>query len=561
MGKSLKVKTSQNIVTLTDKDYKAAGGQGVVYCKNGLAYKVYHDPNKMIPVAKIKELSVLKDDTILGPTEPLYSPASNKPIGFTMPYVDGTEFLCKIFTKNFRLDNGISPQDIVHLVTRMQKALQYIHQHKILVVDYNEMNFLLSSDFKTVYSIDVDSWQTPNFPAMALMDSVRDRKGPKGKFSELTDWFSFAVVTFQMYVGIHPYKGFHPDFRPADWSKRMDAGISVFDKNVTLPPACQDFSVIPSKHLGWYKDIFVKNNRSIPPYPDTTMVSVHMGQIVSSKGQFIVELIKEYETAIQDVYFFDGKRYVLTVDGLYCDDTLLKKRKKSTEKRAFGLCYVPNEDPVLSYLNNGTALFSDVGQQSVWQQDAECLMPANGCVYVVSNGSLLENAFDRLGKLIHTTKVVSSICPSYRIFPGLVVQDDFMKCHLAIPYERGLCANVHVTDLDGHRIVDAKHEGYVTVLIAEHNGKYSKYIICYNKNFSGYSLKEEQMNSLHAVNFIALPNGLYFIADDTKAVLFKDNTAGKEFKDVPVNSGTPLYHEGMTVYFTEENKLYRVRMS
>jgi hypothetical protein len=101
----------------------------------------------------------------------------------------------------------------------------------------------------------------------------------------------------------------------------------------------------------------------------------------------------------------------------------------------------------------------------------------------------------------------------------------------------------------------------VTVLISENNGVYSKHIICHNKLFSSYSIKTEQINTLHAVNFIALPNGLNLIADDTKAVLFKDNSAGKDFKDTPINSGTPLYHDGMTVFFTEENKLYRVRMS
>ena len=128
--KTIKVKTQKDLVALTEKDYKASGGQGVVYCKNGLAYKIYHDPSKMISVAKIQELAVLKDPHILGPIEPLLDPNTNKPLGFTMQYIDGTEFLCKIFTKSFRDSRGISPQDIVEMVSEMQKTLGYIHSQK-----------------------------------------------------------------------------------------------------------------------------------------------------------------------------------------------------------------------------------------------------------------------------------------------------------------------------------------------------------------------------------------------------------------------------------------------
>jgi hypothetical protein len=45
-------------VVLSDTDFIAAGGEGTVYRKDGLAIKIYHDPKAMIPAKKIQELSV-----------------------------------------------------------------------------------------------------------------------------------------------------------------------------------------------------------------------------------------------------------------------------------------------------------------------------------------------------------------------------------------------------------------------------------------------------------------------------------------------------------------------
>jgi hypothetical protein len=556
----IKIQTKKDIISLSDKEYKAAGGQGVVYCKNGIAYKIYHNPKNMIPVAKIQELSTLKRDNILGPIEPLFDPKDSTAIGFSMPYMDFTEFLCKIFTRNFCDEKKISFQDKVDIVVDMQKTLEFIHQNGFLVVDYNEMNFLLGPDMKVVYHIDVDNWKTPSFPAMALMESVRDRKGPKGVFNEMTDWFSFAVVTFQIYIGIHPYKGFHPKFKPAEWSKRMDAGISVFDKDVALPKSCQDFSVIPKKHLEWYKAIFAKGERSIPPYPDSVVISAVTGKTISSQGGFSVDLTREFSTAIQKIYFFDS-RFVITDEGIYQDDVLKMTFNKPIGRTPFELIPVLGEDPLICYLSSGYARFFDLSKNLIEVSQADSIMSANSCIYFVNNGELVEASFERFGNLIYRNKVVSGVSPSYKIYPGVVVQDDFMRCHLAIPFSKGLCANVHVMELDGYRIIDAKHEGFTTILIAEKGGDFSRNILSFNKNFSSYEFWKEQINSPISVNFVALENGLVIMADDEQVTVFKDKFTKKEIKNAPVDSSTRLCHHGMEVYFVDGTKFYRLKMS
>lgn len=556
--KTYKVRTKNKTVTLTDREFIAAGGQGTVFKLGDLAYKIYHDPKKVIPEAKIIELAELKHDNILAPIEPLYD-MKNIPIGFTMKYIQEVEFLCQIFTRNFRDAKGISPTDIAELVIQMQKTLQYIHSRGVLVVDYNEMNFLLDKMIKTVFHIDVDSWKTKNFSAVAIMDSIRDRKGPPGVFTELTDWFSWAIVTFQMYIGIHPYKGRIDDYKPAEWLKRMDDNVSIFEPGVKLPPACQDFSVIPKKHLEWYKAVFKKGERSVPPLPDDLLLGTAVVRTVMSMGDFIVKCISEVNEPIRNVFYFNGKRYILTRKGFYYRDNLVIKFRNSMRSTLIGMCDVFNKDPLIVYHKNNKVNFYDLSENLISSIEAEDMMGYHSALYTINNGQLIQNTFERLGRIIHKTKIVCNITNSYKVFKGVIFLDDFMKCRLVIPFEADSCVNICVKELDNHRIISAGYDQNICICISEFQGKYYKAIICFNKLHSEYEILQEGID-FQATNFIVLPNKLCLDIDLEKLSLFKTLTTKKEIRNIPFDNSMRLYNENMQVMFIDENKLYSVSM-
>src|SRR5947199_212129 len=135
----------QGRVRLGQADFVGQGGEASVYARGDLAFKVYTDPRKMLPPAKIQELSVL--------TDPRFSPE--------------------------------------------------------------------------------------------------------------TDWFSFAIISFQMFIGIHPYRGLHPSL--PDLDARMSANVSVLNPRVSIPKLCYPFSVIPQAYRDWYRAIFEDGKRVPPP--------------------------------------------------------------------------------------------------------------------------------------------------------------------------------------------------------------------------------------------------------------------------------------------------------
>lgn len=65
------------VITLTDKHYKAAGGEASIYVQGGKVYKLYHDPDtKMLPQKKMQELSVITNSQVVLPQEIVYDASS-----------------------------------------------------------------------------------------------------------------------------------------------------------------------------------------------------------------------------------------------------------------------------------------------------------------------------------------------------------------------------------------------------------------------------------------------------------------------------------------------------
>lgn len=553
----MKVIVKNKEVNLTKNEYKGQGGEGIVYCKSNIGYKIYHNPKKMIPEAKIRELSQINLPNVLAPLDVIYD-TTRKPIGFTMKFLDRIEYLCKLFTRSFRDRNNISPQQVVDLVKEMQKTLIEIHKKKFLVVDYNEMNFLIDRKFAIPYHIDVDSWQTPSFRASAIMDSIRDRTTKQ--FTEFTDWFSWAIVTFQLYVGIHPYKGRHPKYKPRDWTTMMDDNISIFDKDVRIPANCQDLSVIPKLHLDWYKRVFQNKERSIPPFADAVLVAAAIvPRLIASTDKFAIQEVGDYASRVRRVYHFNGLNYILTSSNIYKEKTAVRSVSRDTRVE---LCPVVGNEPILSIQSGNEVTFEEINGTVLGKIIAEDMMFANDAIYTVHNGKLVENSFVKFKKVIHQTKTVCQIFePAYQMLKGLVVQDILGKCWLAIP-TRNICVNKHINELDGYRIIDAKHSSGICVILAEKQGRYSRFIFRFDESFDKYTVRVEDDVEIDTVNFITTPKGLcVMVVNDLKVEAFFSNDKVKVIDNPPFDSSMRLFHDGKKVLFANKEKLYSVTLT
>lgn len=549
-------------ITLADNDFLTSGGQADIYVKGDTVFKIYLDASKMIPTRKIEELQSISDLNVLKPEHIIYD-AKNKPIGYTMEYKKNTHPVCKLFTKAFKDRNNVSNDMVNDFLEKMMATINNVHNAHCLIVDLNELNVLSSAKFKTPYFIDVDSYETPNYKADAIMESIRDRTIKNQQWNVNSDWYSFAILAFQMWIGIHPYKGGHPQYGPGDWQLRMEKGASVFDKGVTLPKACNDFNVIPPPFLEWFKTLFVKNQRCPPPsFSDINNLVIPVSaptiqHIISA--MFDVANILEIPENITSVFNFMGVNYLAGTYRLYKDKAPLPIDISGNDNVMF--CESGDVSPVVALLKDNKITFSMDSGVKLGEIMAKGMMYRNSCVYSIFNGNITENSFSRLGgRIVHMPRYAGGVLDNAtQVFDGVMFQNLLGKIHITFPYEKGKMCIMHIKELDGRRLLDAACRGNICIVMTEKKGIYTRFYLTFNQLFNQYSIRQEDNVPYSGINMALMPNGICVLANDANVEIFKGSSV-RVIDNPPFDSNDTLYVIGGSLHFVEGNKLNSARM-
>jgi len=551
-----------NEITLTNSNYISSGGEGAVYKRNGWAYKIYANPDKALPRAKLAELSILQLENIIKPK----SMVLNKDhiiIGYMMKYIPKSVSLCQLFTRSFKDRNGIDPEKTLDIINSLRDGIKHCHDNGILIVDVNELNFLVKDKtFNEVYFIDVDSYQTPTYKATAIMDSIRDRHTTD--WSTGTDWFSFGILAFQLFIGIHPYKGKHPKYKGID--QRMLENISVFNKDVKLPGAAMPLDVIPDIYKAWFKSIFDSGNRLAPPFEniDTIIVSAQIREIEGTDN-FIIELLQSYDTPIVDV----DDNIVLTTEGLHLSHmfTLDKEVKTYAQiAKPPGNNYVlaaTADMNLLKLYNVSTGKYLQM--EDIW---VDQVMSYNNILYIKSGETIFELDFINIKEdttLFGLYPLCNVLPEATHIFPGVIIQELLGAYYVSIFPKAKTHIQTRMKELSGYRIIDAKYESNVLIILAENtkNKKYDNIIIKFSPKLNDYSVRIIEDVDYSNINFTVLDNGIcVYMNHENHVELFfnkKDSNDVKIIKDM-VLAGGKFFHDGNTTLLARAEKLYKIKM-
>jgi len=546
--------------TLDKRHYISSGGEGSIYVKSNIAYKIYNNKSHMIPEGKIMELSVLSSPEIIKPENVLLD-TSNTPIGYTMKYIQQTVSICQVFTKAFKDRNNIQQKQIIELIKQFRKNVQHCHDNKILIVDLNEMNFLINKNkFDTVYFIDVDSYQTKSYPATAIMDSIRDRHAKK--FDENTDWFSFGIITFQLLTGLHPYKGKHSSIKSLD--ERMLKNISIFNKDVSIPPTALDPSQnVPGAFLDWYKAIFEDGKRFPFPLDTDTLIIIKAPKlkILSGTDNFDIKELFKFEEDIILYKNINGHNYFLTTKGLYDEYKLDDKVKTNAN---IGVTPIYQQIISATISNNKLELYNvNTGLNIPFDFVAMDLFSYKDRIYIVHGENISELQFTEPfpnKTFVSIKPVCNIILNATQVFDGMALQNLLGMYHASIFPIAGNHYQIKLPEISGYRIIDAKYQDKVMMVIGEQKGKYDKFIFCFDETFN-YSLRKIENIQSNEINFTVLDNGICVHGTENCVELFhyKNINNIKQIND-NILFNTKLYNKGNDVYFIKDNKMFSLKM-
>lgn len=547
-------------INLTKANFINQGGEGSVYAKGKTAYKIYTDISKMIPLGKIQELSEITEPNVIRPVDVILN-KNNKPIGYSMRFVKQTYALCQLFTKSFREREGLKHDTIQSLIKKLRAMIEHIHSKNILLVDVNEMNFLVNKNFNEIYAIDTDSYQTINYPATAIMDSVRDRHSKT--FNKNTDWFSFGIIAFQMFIGIHPYKGRHPTIKQLN--DRMIKNISVLNKDVSVPQVCYPFDIIPETYRNWFCAIF-ENGKRIPPPTDFQSIAHIITTIkkITGSNNFDITEENEYDGNILSILFTGGKRAVLTDKKFYLN------HKTFNTSNNIKLAITPKSDMVLLVkIENGLLkLFNtETNTEISTQLGASDLMTYNGNIYVKNIDRLLEIDLTEIkhNNILVSSKVVANLLENAStLYDGVVVQNLLGAYYISIFPSFREHQQLHIKELDEYRIIDAKFNSNILMIVGIKNGQYDRFVFRFSKDWHTYDIRKVENITHTGLNFIVLDNGVCIhLTEEENIEIFsnrKDSPNIKVIEDPVLGGDMKLFHSGSKVYFGKHNKLCTMKM-
>jgi hypothetical protein len=550
-------------INLTQKDFLAAGGEGQIFVVGDTTYKIYNDPSQMIPVGKITELQEIQSPNVIKP-EKLLLGSKNQPVGFTSKFVHNEGALCQIFTRAFRERNGVTPTHIGDLVKKLQNIVHGVHRADCLVVDLNEMNFLLGSKLQDIFAIDVASYQTPHYRATALMESVRDRHMKHGQFNEGTDWFAFGILSFQMFVGIHPYKGRHPSVKTLD--DRMMQNISVLHKDVGMPQSCYPLAVVPKNYLDWFHSVFEKGQR-VPPPSDIVVVAVpvNMTRTMSSNSLDIAELYS-YDGTIMDLWEHYGSVVVLTNNSVYLDNRRIKDGGVGSIQ-AVG--FTQSNKPVAATLTNGTVLTDLIAHEQIpCVLEPSQVMSHNGAIYFKVRDKILALSLAEVGaqnKVVAGPVVAANVMEhATKLYPGVAVQSLLGACYASLFPMLGTHHQIRIPELDGIRIQEAKYENQVLMVVGSVKGIYNRWIFRFDREFQTYDTRVIPDVKPEGLNFVVLDSGICVSMTENETIeVFSNAKGANKFRvvaDPSLSGEMRLFKKGGKVVFTKGDKLYSLSL-
>lgn len=266
-----------------------SGGEGSIYSLgNGNVAKLYFKASDALSQTKITELSPLDENLFIKPQIAVTGDYN----GYIMEELNLSDYypIYSLYSPMFANKRGL-PNDYKRvLAEKLIKGVKNAHDNGIVIGDLNPFNIMVNDKLDLKF-IDVDSYQTKSYKHNdKLLEEVRDYYF-NGKVSEDSDYFALSVMVFNLFTGLHPYKGIHKTYRDKLKDREIN-NISLLNEkeisNIKVPKFYTPISDAALKDM--FYEIYQLNKRFLIDMNGKHIDTVKFDAIVMSNELLIKEL-------------------------------------------------------------------------------------------------------------------------------------------------------------------------------------------------------------------------------------------------------------------------------
>jgi len=332
-----------------------------------------------------------------------------------------------------------------------------------------------------------------------------------------------------------------------------------YQKNV-----CEDLSGVPPAYMAWYQAMFERGQRVPPPVGGATTVYTPVAVLVTGHKLSVRELYSM--PGLLRATYLDGRQFLVAKDKVSIDQ---KEVHLPAEKAQFCLSGGRYQIPVAAWTHGPhLKLYNLYRQEEVpVQLHVEQVMAVDGRLYVQNGENLLEILLQETGintvlPVYHQVGVVSQYAT--RFYDGLAVQQLFGNTFLSVFPQTRQHVQVPVPSLQGHKVVNARYQDRVCVIITHDQNKYHRHVLRFSKDFRSNDIRTVQDVDVQVLNFTVLDNGVCLLLNEEgKLEMFRNdpNSAGVQLLEDPaLSAGVVLTSSGSEAQFVHGDKLYAMTM-
>jgi hypothetical protein len=197
---------------------------------------------------------------------------------------------------------------------------------------------------------------------------------------------------------------------------------------------------------------------------------------------------------------------------------------------------------------------------------AEALIESGGRIYLLSGGNVMEMQFmEMTNQVIAAPKIVAQVmAQATQAYEGVIIQNILGSYFANIFPATNTAYQIRLPELDDYKVIEAKYENHVLMVMGYKKGKYDRLIFRMDKDFDKHDCRTIEDVQMTGLNFTVLDKGVCAVLnEDDTLEIFHIQPFSKhvtQIKDKELDGDVQLFHDGIQTLAAKGDKLYTINM-